>query len=204
MYETYSNQTSNTAPRFSTTLLAIGWGVTSAYILFHSLLVTHDTRPCLAALAPLIVTWATLERKRWGRLALLGLSAVALGLFVGSLGLAASIARATLPAAQQTPLHCLEMAFGFFGERNPYAGAIIVCLAAMTGFHLRRPSVVAEFERGKNQTLAVAQRAIAMTLVGCWGLTFVGVSLPKSAAKTPSPKHSRHTQSRSVTKHKTR
>ena len=184
MFENHSSSHSTEAPRLSTTLLAIAWGITSAYILFHSLLVSHDTRPCLAALAPLVVTWATLERKRWGRLALLGLSAVALGLFVGSLGLAASIIYATLPVAQQTPTRCLQMALGFFGEKNPFAGGIVIGLAAMTGLYLRRPSVIAEFERGKAQTLALAQKGIAAVLVGSWGLTFLGAPAPTVGAKT--------------------
>ena len=191
MFDNHSSYRATESPRFSTTMLALAWGVTSAYILFHSLLVSHDTRPCLAALAPLVITWATLERKRWGRLALLGLSAVALGLFVGSLGIAASVMRMTLPAAHQTPLRCVEMALGFFGEKNPFAGAIIIALAAMTGLYLRRPTVVAEFERGKQQTLALAQRGIAAILVGSWGLTFLGTPLPTVGAKTPSSVHLR-------------
>ena len=183
MFGNQSSYGSNAAPRPSTTLLALSWGITSAYILFYSLLVSHNIRPCLAALAPLVITWATLERKRWGRLALLGLSGVALGLFVGTVGLSASIVHATLPAAQQTPLRCLDMALGFFGENNSLAGGIIVALAAMTGFYLRRPDVAAEFERGKKQTMALAQKGIAAVLVGSWSLSFLGTPLPDVKAK---------------------
>jgi hypothetical protein len=178
MFENQSSHSRTEAPRLSTTLLAIAWGITSAYILFYSLLVSHSVRPCLAALVPLVITWATLERKRWGRLALLGLSCVALGLFVGTLGLSASVVHATLPAAEQTPLRCLTMALGYFGEKSPLAGGVIVALAAMTGFYLRRPNVTAEFEQGKKQTMALAQKGIAAVLVGSWGLTFIGAPLP--------------------------
>ena len=197
MFENQSSYHSTQAPRFSTTLLALCWGITSAYILFYSLLVSHNVRPCLAALAPLIITWATLERKRWGRLALLGLSGVALGLFVGTIGLAASIVHATLPVAQQTPLRCLEMALGFFGEKNSLAGGIIVGLAAMTGFYLRRPDVAAEFERGKKQTMATAQKVIAAVLVGCWSLTFLSTPLPdmKSKPEVSAPSRAAHPRS---------
>ena len=192
----YCSPCATEAPRLSTTLLATAWGITSAYILFYSLLVSHNVRPCLAALVPLVITWAILERKRWGRLALLGLSAVALGLFVGTIGLCASIAHATLPAAQQTPLRFLEMALGFFGEKNSMAGGIIVGLAAMTGFYLRRPAVVAEFERGKKPTIALAQKGIAAVLVGSWSLTFLGAPLPiprvKTAVSSPARMARRH------------
>ncbi len=198
MFENSSAGQLTEAPRLSTTLLAIAWGITSAYILFHALLVTHDTRPCLAALAPLVITWATLERKRWGRLAFLGLSAVALGLFVGALGLAASIIHATLPAAQQTPLRCIEMALGFFGEKNPFAGGIVIGLAAMTGLHLRRPGIVLEFERGKRQTLALAQKGIAAVLVGSWGLTFLGAPMPTVGANHGVSAAARHTSGHSA------
>ena len=183
MFENQLSQGSTPAPRLSTTLLALSWGITSAYILFYSLLVSHNIRPCLAALVPLVITWATLERKRWGRLALLGLSGVALGLFVGTLGLSASLVHATLPAAQQTPMRCLDMALGFFGEKSSLAGGVIIALAAMTGFYLRRPDVAAEFERGKKQTMAMAQKGIAAVLVGSWGLTFLGTPLPEMKAK---------------------
>lgn len=178
MFENQSSNFKMEAPRLSTTLLAIAWGITSAYILFYSLLVSHNVRPCLAALVPLVITWATLERKRWGRLALLGLSCAAMGLFVGTLGLSASVVHATLPVAEQTPLRCLTMALGFFGEKSPLAGGVIVALAAMTGLYLRRPNVAAEFEQGKKQTMALAQKGIAAALVGSWGLTFIGAPLP--------------------------
>ena len=72
MFENQLSHGSTQTPRLSTTLLALAWGITSAYILFYSLLISHNIRPCLAALVPLVITWATLERKRWGRLALLG------------------------------------------------------------------------------------------------------------------------------------
>ena len=53
----------------------------------------------------------------------------------------------------------------------------------MTGFYLRRPDVAAEFERGKKQTMALAQKGIAAVLVGSWGLTFLGTPLPDIKAK---------------------
>ncbi len=157
--------------RLVTTLLASGWGLAAAYVLFHSLLVTHDVQPCFVALVPLVVVWATLERKRWGRLALLGLSATALGLFIAALGNAAS----QKDYGVKVPRHALQYYFNLALHNkyfdSPTTMLTVLTLAAMTGFWMRRPAVVAEFERGKRSTLAVAQKAIAMSLVGCWGLT---------------------------------
>ena len=189
------------APRWTTTLLAAGWGLTSAYLLLNSLLVTHDMRPCLAALVPLVIVWATLERKRWGRLALQGLSATALGLFVSAVGLAYAIGSHTLPTEQKTLPHFIHIALGIFGEKNSTSAIIVLCLAALTVVYLRRPSVIAEFERGKQKTLAVAQRAIAMTLVGFWGIAVAGGTLPKSAPKAESNHHAASVKSRAARSH---
>jgi hypothetical protein len=159
-----------------TTLLACGWGLASAYTLLHSLLITHNAQPCLAALVPLVAVWATLERKRWGRLALLGLSATALGLFVTLTGLVAASA-SKLPEAEHNFARYTEIALGYFNHR-PEIALTVLGLALTTGFWMRRPVVVAEFERGKRATLAVAQKAIAMSLVGFWGVTVLLAPLP--------------------------
>jgi hypothetical protein len=157
--------------RLLTTLLACCWGFSSAYILFHSLLVTHDARPCFAALVPLVVVWATLERKRWGRLALLGLSAVALGLFIASIGFIAAIGTSWEPT-QRTLMNYARIALRLYAD-DPSTALTMLLLAATTGLWLRRPVIIAEFERGKRATLAAAQRAIAMALVSCWGIILV-------------------------------
>src|SRR5579883_1668485 len=120
--------------RLLTTFLACGWGLASAYLLFHALLVTHDAGPCFAALVPLIIVWATLERKRWGRLALLGLSATALGIFVGAVGWIASIGKNMYN--YYPPLRHLadyaRIALNVYSE-NPNTAKIVLFLAALTG-----------------------------------------------------------------------
>jgi hypothetical protein len=163
--------------RLTTTLLASGWGLVSAYILFSSLLVNHNARYCYAALAPLIAVWATLERKRWGRLALLGLSATALGLSIAGIGRAFALANAF--QGERSLLDYLGAATQRF-SLNPSANLVLLLLAAMTGFWMCRPDVVAEFERGKKATLAVAQRMIALSLVGCWGLFILFAPMPEA------------------------
>lgn len=168
--------------RLWTTMLACGWGLASAYTLFHSFLVTHDTRLTVAAIVPLITVWAVLERKRWGRLALLGLSATALGLLLFMLG-GATNSMTTLPEAEKNLAGYMDIALSSFGN-NPQIALIVFVLALSTGYWMRRPAVVAEFERGKRSTLAVAQKAIAMSLVAFWGVTVLLV--PGGENKIPN------------------
>jgi hypothetical protein len=170
--------------RLLTTLLASGWGLASAYTLFHSLIVRPDARLCFAALVPLVIVWATLERKRWGRLALLGLSATALGMFVSLLGTVAATANDVPNPSLST---YAQIALGHFGNK-PEIALCVLGLAMMTGVWLRRPLVVAEFERGKRATLAVAQKAIAMSLVVFWGVTVL--LSPQPAEKQDAKKAS--------------
>src|SRR5262245_51587167 len=133
--------------RLLTTLLASGWGLASAYTLFHSLIVLPDARLCFAALVPLVVVWATLERKRWGRLALLGLSATALGMFASLLGLVAATASKDTSITNPSLSAYVQVALGHFGNKQEVA-LCVLGLAMMTGVWMRRPLVVAEFERG--------------------------------------------------------
>jgi hypothetical protein len=135
---------------------------------------------------PLITVWAVLERKRWGRLALLGLSATALGLFAYTLGGVAASA-SDWPPAEQNLAKYVEMTLNSFGDKQEIA-LIVLGLALSTGFWMRRPAVVAEFERGKRATLAVAQKAIAMSLVAFWGITVLLVpgATESMTKKTPS------------------
>ncbi|HZO88222.1 MAG TPA: hypothetical protein VFB38_07755 [Chthonomonadaceae bacterium] len=185
--------------RFLTTLLACCWGLSSAYVLFHSLLVTHDARPCFAALVPLVIVWATLERKRWGRLALLGLSGTALGLFVAAIGYIAAVGSAELSTAERTLSNYVQIALRLY-DNDPSTVLTILLLAATTGLWLRRPVVIAEFERGKRATLAAAQRAIAMLLVGSWGLTLIFTPLPTGGKNAAAKSADKHATSHSVSR----
>ncbi|MCS6776497.1 MAG: hypothetical protein RMJ43_05695 [Chloroherpetonaceae bacterium] len=183
-----SDRTLNGAPsttRFFTTLLASGWGFAAAYALFHALLISHDLRLFTASLVPLMAVWATLERKRWGRLALLGMSATALGLFVALLGSVAQVFTRLKPE-EQTAERFSVLVLAYFDQRAEIA-LTLLALALMTGFWMRRPTVVAEFERGKKATLAAGQRAIALCLVAFWGVSLLlaPASRPVEKPKTP-------------------
>lgn len=153
-----------------TTLLASGWGLFSAYLFFNSLLITHDVRLCCVGLVPLVIVWATLERKRWGRIALLGLSATALGMFVLAVAYLASFGIHLTQEQPSSLAQDMQIALRLFSN-NPNTALMVLALAMMTGLWLCRREVVAEFERGKRESLAVAQHLIALCLVGCWGLT---------------------------------
>lgn len=172
--------------RFLTTLLASSWGFAAAYTLFHALLISHDLRLFSASLVPLITVWATLERKRWGRLALLGLSATALGLFAALLGFVAQEFTRLQPD-EQTPERFAALLLACFDHRAGIA-LTLLALALATGFWMRQPTVVAEFERGKKATLAAGQRAIALCLVAFWSVSLLLTPTsrrPAEKSKTP-------------------
>lgn len=165
-----------------TNLLASGWGLFSAYVFFQSLLVTHDTRLCCVGLVPLVVVWATLERKRWGRLALLGLSATTLGIFSVVVAYLASFGVRIHPSPSSIASD-VRLALHIF-TNNPNLALIVLALSMTTGMWLCRREVIAEFDHGKRKSLAIAQHAIAFCLVGCWGITVV-LSPLALAAKGP-------------------
>ena len=153
---------------FCTSLLACFWGGGAAYILCYSLLITHNNRLAITALLPLVAVWATLERKRWGRLALMGLSLTTVGLFLIAMTLLTIFPYPAQFAEVQSLakfLSSLEAAYGI----STQAVLGMLLLAAVTGSWLWHPRVIAEFDQHKRHTLAKAQRAIATVLVGCWG-----------------------------------
>lgn len=151
-----------------TNALASCWGLVASYQLVNSVLVTHVYHSCLVALVPLVTGWAIVERKRWGRLALLGISVTAVCLFLMLLGWSGGGGRSYLEST--------SLALPFHGG-DIVAAILVLALAALSAFWLRRPQVVAEFERGKRHTLAMGQRAIAASLVACWGLPLL-LALP--------------------------
>ena len=170
--------------RLTTTIIACAWGLVSAYTLFFSLLVQPNMRYFLIALFPLVAVWAAIERKRWGRLALLGLSSAALGVFAADIGWTIASNYTKFQAHKVNVNTLVDDALKFFNYQPQIALAILV-LAAMTAFWMCRPTVRIEYDRGKNATLAVAQKAIAMTVVGCWGVTFL---LPTGSLPTTGKK----------------
>jgi len=131
----------------------------------------------LCSLLPLVAVWATIERKRWGRLALLGLSSASLGFFAAAIGNAIASNFAAIQSgkfgfnALLADVTRYIVTIGF--KDQPQIAFAILILSAMTTFWMCLPNVRTEYERGKNAKIAIAQRAIAMTIVGCWGITFL-------------------------------
>ena len=149
-----------------TNAIACLWGAAAAYLLWHSLIITHNARFSAAASASLAAVWATLERKRWGRLAMMGLSITTVGAFAFLMGAFGAFGKESLPQVQMlgSALRSLARMYGF----SVPAVIGLVALAAATGLWMLHPAVSAEFNHNKKLSLAGAQRGIAVGLVCCW------------------------------------
>ena len=144
-----------------TTLFAIGWGLLAAYQLLHGVFVAHSVRFMVVGPIALLTVWATLERKRWGRLALLGMSlTVLIVCLVGA------------RLADVTGADGLHATLNFFAASPGGLGAMLL-MAVWTLLWMRRSAIVAEFEQGKRTGLRAGQCAIALALVGVWALMLV-------------------------------
>jgi len=172
-----------------TTLLASGWGLLSAQLLFttHLSPLGFNTKFLFsfAALLPLIAVWATIERKRWGRLALVGLSTTAIVLFVVAIAVYAGSHSQDPSLPGWLPREVQKLPF----FDSPFATGALMLLAAANSYWLRRPHVVAEFEQNKRPALAFAQRLIAASLVVCWCLTMIAsIGLPNRSYGATVPR----------------
>lgn len=149
-----------------TNVLAGSWGAVAAYILFDSLFITHKNRCAVAALFPLVSAWATLERKRWGRLALMGLSLTTVLLFALMAGLFTRFHYAWQTEARTlaASASALLVSYGI----GIWTAIGLLTLATVTGGWLCLPQVAAEFNHNKRLALIRAQRGIATVVVGCW------------------------------------
>lgn len=150
-----------------TTFFAVTWGLLAAYQLLHGVFVTHSVRFMVVGPMALLTVWATLERKRWGRLALLGMSVTVLIVCLVGARL-----------APVTGSDGLQASINFFAASPGGVGAMLL-LATWTVFWMRRSAIVAEFEQGKRTGLRAGQLAIALTLVGLWALMLI---VPSRAA----------------------
>ena len=157
------------SPSGTTTLLACLWGLASSYAFFNAALVTHDNRLCVAALVALVIVWATLERKRWGLMALLGLSAVAPLIFLTMTAYVASISESWLPTQRNFETY-VQYSLGLFGP-DTTSTWVLLGLSLPTLAWMSRTKTAAEFSRGKVSQLVAAQRAIACVLAGSWSLS---------------------------------
>jgi hypothetical protein len=151
-----------------TTLLASLWGAVAAYILCHSLIVTHNKRYTVAALVSLVTVWATLERKRWGRMALIGLSVTTMGVFGFFVGAFSAFSDSSQSPEVRSMHKAMMKVANCYGISIPGIIALLL-LAVVSSLWLCRAEVVAEFNQHKHALLVSGQRVIATTLVACWG-----------------------------------
>ena len=151
-----------------TTLLACLWGAAAAYILCHSLIVTHNKRYTIAAIVSLITVWATLERKRWGRMALIGLSVTTMGMFRVLRQRVFCVFRFFSAPEVRYTAQCSMKVADYYGISIPVTFGLLL-LAVVSSLWLCRAEVVAEFNQHKRAVLVSGQRVIAITLVVCWG-----------------------------------
>ncbi len=172
----------NAAPAV-TTFVTIGWGIVSAFTMFRALFFEHSIALALAYIIVLLVVWAALGRKRWGRLALLGMSvavpltfAVCLAYFAYILGHGVDPFISTSSSARWITSFCCGP--------TPAVGLIVVSLLA--GLWLQHPAAAAEYNQGKHRNLASSQRGIAAFFVGLWLILVYSGSL--GAKPLPQPR----------------
>lgn len=165
------------------TVLAGCWAFSGACGFFQSALVTHQIAPCVASFVPLVSGWAALERKRWGRLALLGMSWTILGACI--LGMVTLILIENHYGHHVPRRHAALVALlmRLYSANQP--DMFRMPLAALSGLWLWRSRVIAEFNTNKRTSLAVMQHCIALTLVLVWCTPFLG-----GRAQTPGGERS--------------
>jgi hypothetical protein len=161
--------------------------------MFRALFFEHSVALALAYIITLLVVWATLERKRWGRLALLGMSiAVPLTLICGLVYFAYILGHGVDPFIATSS--SAKWITSFCCGPTPAAGLILLSLLA--GLWLQQPTVAAEFERGKHRGLATSQRGIAVVLVVLWLVIVFSSSMV--ARQIPQPRRVAATTTRNI------
>ncbi len=172
----------NAAPAV-TSFVTIGWGIVAAFTMFRALFFEHSVALALAYIITLLVVWAALGRKRWGRLALLGMCiAIPLTFAAGLTYFAYIIGHGVDPFIDLSI--SAKWITSFCCGPTPAAGLMLLSLLA--GVWLQHPAAAAEFDRGKHMALATSQRGIAAFLVGLWLVLVLSCSL--GAQPFPQPR----------------
>jgi len=153
-----------------TNVIVACWGVAAQYMIVRAMFVSHQMRYGFGAPIPLFIVWATLERKRWGRLSVLVISLTAVAMFIGVAFLAFGLNVGVFTGHQSSPA-AMYTWFKTFYSQDSTSLAAMVALAVATGFWMCRAAVVAEFNKGKKNALAVGQWAIAVVLAVAYTAT---------------------------------
>ena len=155
-----------------TTLLCCGWGYSFAYSFFQCILENSSPMVLLAAALPLLAVWAALERKRWGRLALIGLSLLAPGLFALMLIALAYSNEVWIRPSDRHLFGYIDTALRLFSD-SPSTTIGVLVLAAATAIWLCIPIVRDEYIKKKKPFLTPGQRVIAASIISIWGITMI-------------------------------
>lgn len=159
------------AQRTVTDLVASAWALTCIYGVL--LILTPPIAPAIEAVVivavPLLASCAALERFRWSRKALLGISLVALLDASCAVGRMAFAERPSAFAWVQLIEHPVIWKTAFSGfTGSPWFGAGVVALASFTLCWLPRREVRREFEHRKRANTRRHQIAIAGILVAAY------------------------------------
>lgn len=150
-----------------TTVIAMSW-VTLTFYGFMHLASVSSIRLGIwtAAFITILVAWSVIERKRWGRLALLGIASCILADAACAVYCLLSVSL----TPRETPV-LITVERSYIG--SPFFGLLILLLCALTILWLLRRSVRDEFERRKRAATRRYQVGIALTLVGICGIGMV-------------------------------
>lgn len=154
----------------ATNIIVACWGVAAQYMIVRAMFVSHQMRFGYGAPIPLFIVWATLERKRWGRLSVLVISLTAVAMFLGVAFLAFGLNVGVFTGHQGSPSAMLTWLKTFYEQDSATIG-IVIMMAVATGFWMCRAIVIAEFNRGKKNALALGQWAIAVVLAAAYTAT---------------------------------
>ena len=155
-----------------TTLLCCGWGYSFAYSFFQCIIENSGPLVLLAAALPLVVVWAALERKRWGRLALIGLSLLAHAIFALMMVDLAYSNEVAIPLSDRHIFGYFDAALRLFSD-TPTTTIGVLILSAFTAIWLCIPIVRDEYTKKKKPFLTPGQRIIAATVISIWGITMI-------------------------------
>ncbi|HLJ57896.1 MAG TPA: hypothetical protein VKT77_22855 [Chthonomonadaceae bacterium] len=158
--------------RVMTSLLCCIWGFTFGATFFECILDACGPLALFAAILPLVSIWAALERKRWARMVLMTLSALAIALFaIMAVWIACS--DQGLPGAADRDLQgFLLYALNHFSV-TPGSALWILVLSATTLIWLCLPWVREEFASMKDPSLTPGHLLIAGWIVVFWGATMI-------------------------------
>ena len=155
-----------------TTAIGIGWVALTVYQ-FACFTASSGLRimELVVTLITLMIAWAVMERKRWGRLSLLGIAFFTLVDYTyAAVRLASAPLSPALPYLHSKPFVMMLL---YAKGSGMIVGGMLPSLCFMTLGWLAWKPVRAEFEQRKPTTTRRCQVGIALVLAGIYGLGIV-------------------------------